>query len=94
MEKGVKYDNEKLRFDLLPIKSLVDVVKVLTYGAVKYADNNWMYVKPFKPRYYAALWRHVIAYMMGEELDQESGLPHLAHALCCLIFLHEGGKDK
>ncbi len=92
---GIKHDNDKLRFDLWPVKSLMDVAEVLTYGANKYSDNNWMKVSPFYDRYYAALWRHVLAWKNGEVNDPESGLPHLAHALCCLIFMNEGpGEDN
>ncbi len=95
MDKGVKHDSEKLRYDLLPLKSLEDIVGVLSYGANKYSDNNWQHVSPFNDRYYAAILRHVVAWRRGEIKDPESGYPHLAHALCCLIFLNEGpAKEK
>lgn len=37
----------------------------------------------------AAAMRHLAAWRDGEQLDEESGLPHLAHALCCIVFLRE-----
>lgn len=91
--EGIKHDTEKARWDLLPIDPIEQVVGVLTYGARKYDDFNWAKVKPLKPRYYAAALRHIVAWWKGETLDPESGYHHLAHAICCLIFLMEGTKN-
>ena len=41
MEKGLKLDFDKLRWDLLPIECVEEIVRVLTFGAKKYDDNNW-----------------------------------------------------
>ena len=83
---GIKYDKDKLRYDLLPIEALDEVVAVLTFGAKKYNDNNWR--KGFRwSRVIAALLRHITAFMKGENLDPESGKHHLAHAICCALFL-------
>ncbi len=85
--KGIKFDNQKLRWDLLPIEAIEEVVKVISYGSVKYNDNNWKHVKPFEDRYYAACLRHLVAWRKGIKKDDESKLSTLAHAICCLIFL-------
>ena len=90
LDQTYKYDEGKLRYDLLPIRPLEELVKVITYGAIKYAPNSWMNIEPFEERYFAATMRHLMAWRKGEELDPESGLPHLAHAMCCLVFLLEG----
>ena len=84
--KGRKDDAGKLRYDLLPWEVLEQVVKVLTFGANKYADNNWKFVPDAKARYEAVMLRHFSAYKQGEYNDKESGLPHLSHAITCLIF--------
>jgi hypothetical protein len=84
---GEKFDSEKDRWDLLPMDAIEQVVKILTYGAKKYADNNWQKVEPFGDRYYAALMRHLVAHRMGEKVDPESGQLHIAHATCNAIFL-------
>lgn len=86
MAKGVKYDKQKPRWDLLPLATVEEVVRVLTYGATKYPPDNWKKVKP-KERYLAAALRHLAAWQRGEKLDKESGLTHLAHATCSLLFL-------
>ena len=82
---GVKYDNLKPRWSLVPPGVMAQVVDVLTFGAAKYSSDNWMHVDPEK--YYNALHRHVDAWRNGERLDQETGKHHLAHALCCLMFM-------
>lgn len=86
-EIGTKQDAEKPRWDLLPLETLDDVVKVLTFGVKKYSPDNWKRVPDAKNRYFSAMMRHISAWQQGEHLDPESNLPHLAHAGCCLIFL-------
>lgn len=83
---GVKYDGGKLRFDLVPQEPYEDVVKVLMFGAGKYEPDNWQRVPMAKLRYIAAAFRHLWARLCGEVIDKESGLPHTAHAICCLLF--------
>lgn len=77
----------KDRWDLLPMRELQDVIKVVTYGAKKYAANNWVDVEEARERYYAAAQRHIVAWWLGESVDSDTGLPHLAHAVCDLLFL-------
>ena len=84
---GSKYDAGKPRWDLLPWGEVEQVVKVLTYGAKKYSDNNWVHVENPRRRYFAAAMRHTTAWFMGEKNDAETGCSHLAHAICCLLFL-------
>jgi hypothetical protein len=82
---GIKYDGEKPDYSLVPFQAMDEVVKVLTYGAAKYDRFNWEKVEP--RRYQAAALRHISAYMQGEKIDPESGINHLAHAVCSLLFL-------
>lgn len=89
LAQGVKFDSGKPRWDLLPINITEEVVKVLTYGAKKYSDDNWLKVDNLDKRYYAAAMRHLCAYRQGQENDPESGFSHLAHAICCLMFMSE-----
>ena len=91
--EGMKFDKEKPRWELLPMASITEVVDVLTYGARKYDDDNWRQVPDRRRRYYAAALRHIVAWWSGELKDPESGYHHLAHAMCCLIFLMEGDNE-
>ena len=84
--EGVKYDGEKPKMHLLPPKAILEVAKVLTYGAQKYDEENWRKVPDLQTRYSSAALRHIFAHLDGEEVDEESGLDHLAHAMCCLLF--------
>lgn len=86
-EVGMKHDSGKLDYTLVPWDGLEDVVKVLEFGAQKYSRDNWRKVEGGDTRYLAAAFRHLIAHNSGEANDPESGLPHLAHAGCCLLFL-------
>lgn len=87
-EVGKKFDDGKLRWELLPLEPIEDVIKILMLGANKYGDENWkLVVKENKMRYYNAMMRHISAWKKGEAADKESNLNPLAHAACCLIFL-------
>ena len=84
---GAKHDGGKLRYSLLPKGTITEVLKVLEFGAKKYAPDNWMKVDNARTRYYDAALRHITAWHEGEKFDQETGVSHIAHALCCLHFL-------
>lgn len=78
----------KPRLELVPFAAVNDIAEVLTFGAAKYDANNWCRGARWG-RYFAALLRHLFAWWRGENLDAETGLSHLAHAGCCLMFLME-----
>jgi hypothetical protein len=83
---AVKADGEKVRLELLPTEALEEIAKVLTFGAKKYDDNNWR--KGFKwLRVIGATFRHLYAWVRGESKDPETGISHLAHAGCNILFL-------
>ena len=91
----VKADSAKTDWSLLPMEAVEDIVKVLEFGAKKYSANNWRTGTGFSyKRILNSLLRHIFAYMRGEDLDPESGLSHLAHAGCNIIFLLYYNKYK
>jgi ribosomal protein L37AE/L43A len=85
-EEGIKYDEEKLRWSLLPWSSVEEILRVVEFGAKKYTPKNWQKVDP-PNRYLDALLRHLVAHLEGEVNDEETGLTHLAHAGCNILFL-------
>lgn len=86
-ESGMKFDSGKLDYTLVPWDGMEEVIKVLEFGAKKYARDNWKHVENADIRYLAAAFRHIVQYNNGEMTDKETGLSHLAHAGCCLLFL-------
>lgn len=83
---GTKYDSGKLPLELLSPIALEQIALVLAFGASKYSEWNWS--KGLRlMRLFGALLRHMFAWMRGETNDPESGLPHLAHAGCCIMFM-------
>ena len=78
-QEGKKNDTGKLRYDLISPVGLEELAKVYTHGCVEYGDHNWR--KGIRwSRIFGAIMRHLWAFWKGEDLDSESGLPHLAHA--------------
>lgn len=86
MSEGVKHDQGKPRVDLLPFDALLAVTEVMEAGLGKYDARNWErgmhWSRPF-----ASMMRHMWAWFQGQDQDPETGLSHLAHAACCVLFL-------
>ncbi len=88
-EVGIKFTDGKPRTDLLPFRAVLEVSKVLSFAVPKYGANNWRKVRGWRWKYIGAALRHLSYYMLGDRTDPESGLPHLAHALCSIMFVLE-----
>ena len=84
--EGVKFDSGKLRMELLPPDALEALARILTDGAEKYGARNWEKGMAWS-RPYAALQRHLLAWWGGQDVDPESGHPHLWHVLTNAVFL-------
>lgn len=83
---GVKKDEGKPRWELLPFDAIEGVVEILTFGAKKYDARNWEKGIVYG-RVFGATMRHLTAWWRGEDKDKESGRSHLEHAMCELMFL-------
>lgn len=94
--QGFKFDADKLRYDLIPSYALHELAQVYTDGAKKYGDSNYLQGMSWR-RVLAALMRHVEAFRAGEDIDLESGSPHMAHAawqcFALLVYANEGLGD-
>lgn len=88
-----KADNGKPKLSLVPSAIIYDIAKVREYGTKKYHDpENWRQVEP--QRYRDAAYRHFLAYIDDPDgVDEESGLPHLAHLACNIAFLCQFKKE-
>lgn len=87
-KEAVKYDSGKADWSLVPFEALEDMVKVLEFGAAKYSRHNWQMDGGFKwTRVLSSCLRHLFDWARGIDLDPESGLSHIAHAQCNLLFL-------
>ena len=83
---GVKHDAGKNRLELIPPEAVWGLGEVLTFGAVKYGDHNW--AKGMKwSRVFGAAMRHLWKWWWTKKPDEETGLSHLKHVLCCVAFL-------
>ncbi len=92
---ATKFDNGKLDWSLLPYDALEEVVKVLEFGKHKYSAWNWANGEGFQyTRVFSAIMRHLLAFMRGEDLDPESGLSHISHCACNILFLLYFIKNK
>jgi len=95
MQDFKKFDDNKLKYSMLPPESLKAILRVMAFGAQKYGEGNWKLCED-PMRYYNALLRHLEAYRSGERYDPETNYPHLDHMLCNALFLQylEEGKKK
>lgn len=98
-DKGLRYNEGKLRFDLIPAFAQQQYAEVLTKGSVKYAERNWELGMKWS-KVLSSLERHLEAIKRGEDYDPETGLLHSAHVMCNAAFLteyykiHPQGDDR
>lgn len=83
---GAKYDSQKPDFSLIDPFAQEGLAKVLTFGKIKYGAYNWLKGIAYS-RLIAATERHLNAIKKGEDTDPESGLPHVDHIACNIMFL-------
>ena len=86
MAEATKHDRGKAPMSMLPHYGMEEIAQVLAFGANKYGRDNWRQGMAWSRMVDAAM-RHLSSMAHGELLDKESGLPHAAHAGCCIMFL-------
>lgn len=85
-ELAIRYNADKLQWNLVDFKPLEGMVRVLEFGAKKYSPGNWKKGMG-TDKIFESLMHHLVAIQSGEENDPESGLPHTGHILCNAMFL-------
>ena len=93
MKQALRYNEGKLKWSLVDWKSLEPMVRVLEMGAEKYAPFNWTKGMPVT-EVSESLLRHMFAYLDGEDTDPESGIEHLGHVMCNVMFLIHIMREK
>lgn len=93
---GAQKDNKIERYDLIPVSPLRLLARHYGVGATKYADRNWEkgYAWSWS---YAAAQRHLNKFWEGEDIDEETGTPHVISAAwhCfALAWFMVNRKDK
>ena len=83
---GLRYNEDKLQWGLVDFDALESMVRVLEHGAEKYDAWNWKKGLPYVSVTESML-RHIYAFLRGEDIDPESGLPHTGHIMCNAMFL-------
>ena len=87
--------DDKLRWELLPLEDVEDIVRVYTAGAKKYGPDQWQNLPDGIRRYKAALLRHLVEFDKGNEIDEETGCHHLAQvAWNAIAMLHISKQQK
>lgn len=94
---AMHFSANKVGVDQIPAECLILLGEVFSYGEKKYARDNWKKGMPWHELYGSAL-RHLYAFWQGQHIDNESGLPHLAHAMWnieALLYytIHNLGED-
>lgn len=94
---ALRYDAEKLRFDLLPPEAMIELARIYTIGAIKYEDNNWRKGMNYS-KCFGALYRHLLKFQSGQTVDPETGCHHMAqvawNAIALMVYdLHGSGND-
>ncbi len=79
-DKAAHFSEDKSGVDQIPVDVLMEWGQVYTFGASKYGRNNWKLGTDYH-EFYASALRHLFAFWGGEDIDPESGLSHLVHAL-------------
>lgn len=75
---------KKVSLSKVPPSSIIYMALAMQDGAQKYGPYNWRKNKVIASIYVDACMRHLLAWFDGQENAEDSGFPHLAHALACL----------
>ena len=79
-DQALHYSDGKSGVDQIPVEVLIEWGEVFTYGEKKYFRDNWKKGNAWH-EFYASALRHIFAFWGGQDIDPESNLPHLAHAI-------------
>lgn len=80
---------KKSPFSTIPAPVVAEVGLAMLEGALKYGRHNYRAVGVRGSVYYDACLRHLTQWWEGEDIDPDSGLPHVVKAMACLAVLRD-----
>lgn len=83
---GKRFNAGKPQWSQLDMKSFEGACQVMMFGEAKYGRDNWRKGHPVRDLC-DSLMRHLVAFMDGEDIDSESGLHHMDHAISNAMFI-------
>ncbi len=87
-QKGIKPEV----FSSMPVDAVFELARVYNHGVQKYEAHN--YRKGYEwSKSFDAMMRHAFLFWGGEDIDQESGLHHMAHASWHAMNLVQSSLD-
>lgn len=77
----------KVPMGLVPDSAIVEASMAFLEGACKYGRYNWRGADVRASIYHDALRRHLSLWWNGEDIDTETGIPHLGSIIACAAIL-------
>lgn len=73
----------------VPAQVVAELGLAMLEGAAKYGRHNYRVAGVRASVYYDAAMRHLMAWWEGEDIDPDSGLPHVVKAMACLAVMRD-----
>lgn len=90
---ATRHNEGKRRWSLLDIEAIEGLIDALEYGAEKYSRDDWKKGMPITVLY-DKVQRHLAEVMKKNDIDSESGLLHVDHAMADLMFLSHMVRER
>ncbi|MGE3582878.1 MAG: dATP/dGTP diphosphohydrolase domain-containing protein [Hyphomonadaceae bacterium] len=84
----------KAPISCIPAPVIFEIGLAMMEGARKYGRHNWRAADVRASVYYDAAFRHLAAWWEGEDIDPQSGISHLAHAMASLAILRDANGRR
>lgn len=82
---ALRYNEGKLRWDLVDWEGIEEMLKVLEAGAIKYEPENWKKGLN-REEILESIQRHLVAVFKGEEIDMDLMTHHMGNIMCNAMF--------
>lgn len=94
-EQAMRFNDgkPKLSYNSLGKEANEGSARVWESGSKKYTRGNWLKGAPFT-ELVDSLERHLDAFLSGEDIDSETGLPHVDHIQCNAKMLSQSFHTK